>query len=169
MSEPIVFVSHHRVKPGKLDQLKSLAHEIWATVEMEKPRTLMNLADLNQDGTEVTFTHAFADIDAMQLHGQGADDRTARPTYTSSRSAPRSTGRRRRNRRRDARRSGRCWRNADALARVCGGIPPAGASLILRRALLQDPLQVCQEAFVLLWEHQPHHRRYDLHPPDTLI
>lgn len=49
------FVSHHRVKPGMLDQLKSLTREIWATVEMEKPQTLMNLADLNQDGTEVTY------------------------------------------------------------------------------------------------------------------
>lgn len=77
MPEPIVFVSHHRVKPGKLDELRSLTREIWASMEMEKPRTLMNLAYLNQDGTEVTFTHAFADIEAMQLHWQGADDRTA--------------------------------------------------------------------------------------------
>jgi hypothetical protein len=50
---------------------------MWATMEAEKPRTLMNLACLNQDGTEVTFMHAFADIEAMQLHWQGADDRTA--------------------------------------------------------------------------------------------
>jgi quinol monooxygenase YgiN len=77
MSEPIVFVSHHRVKPGKLDELKSLMREMWATMEVEKPRTLMNLAYINEDGTEVTFMHAFADIEAMQLHWQGADDRTA--------------------------------------------------------------------------------------------
>jgi len=77
MSEPIVFVSHHRVKRGKLDELKSLTHEMWATMEVEKPRTLMNLAFVNEDGTEVTFMHAFADIEAMQLHWQGADDRTA--------------------------------------------------------------------------------------------
>jgi hypothetical protein len=78
MSEPIVFVSHHRVKPGKLDELKSLMPEIWATMEVEKPRTLMNLAYLNEHGTEVAFMHAFADIEAMQLHWQGADDRAAR-------------------------------------------------------------------------------------------
>jgi hypothetical protein len=77
MSDPIVFVSHHRVKPGKLDELKSLTRELWATMEVEKPRTLMNLAYLNEDGTEVTFMHAFADIEAMQLHWHGADDRTA--------------------------------------------------------------------------------------------
>jgi hypothetical protein len=77
MSEPIMFVSHHRVKPGKLDELKSLTREIWATMEVEKPRTLMNLAYLHEDGTEVTFMHAFADVEAMQLHWRGAEDRTA--------------------------------------------------------------------------------------------
>lgn len=77
MSEPIVFVSRHRVKPGRVEELKSLTREMWATMEVEKPRTLMNLAYLNEDGTEVTFMHAFADIEGMQLHWQEADDRTA--------------------------------------------------------------------------------------------
>lgn len=36
----------------------------------------MNLAYLNDAGTEVTFLHAFADPEAMQLHWQGADKRT---------------------------------------------------------------------------------------------
>jgi hypothetical protein len=36
----------------------------------------MNIAYLNEDGTEVSFLHAFADIEAMQLHWQGADERT---------------------------------------------------------------------------------------------
>ena len=75
MPEPIVFISHHRVKPGKLEELKALTKEIWVGMETEKPRTLMNLAYLNEDGTEVTFIHAFADIEAMQLHWQGADER----------------------------------------------------------------------------------------------
>ena len=30
----------------------------------------MNLAYMNEEGTEVTFMHAFADIEAMQLHWQ---------------------------------------------------------------------------------------------------
>ena len=77
MSEPIVFISHHRVKPGKAEELKALMAEMWSVMEQEKPRTLMNLAYLNEDGTEVTFMHAFADIEAMQLHWQGAEDRTA--------------------------------------------------------------------------------------------
>src|SRR5438105_258670 len=76
MSGPIVFVSHHRVKPGKVEALKAITPEIWSAMETEKPRTLMNLAYLNEDGTEVAFLHAFADVEAMQVHWEGADDRT---------------------------------------------------------------------------------------------
>jgi len=76
MSEPIVFISHHRIKPGKADALKALTAEIWSTMEVEKPRTLMNLAYINEEETEATFMHAFADIEAMQLHWQGADERS---------------------------------------------------------------------------------------------
>jgi len=70
-----VFISHHRLKPGKFEELKSLMGEMWATMEVEKPRTLMNLAYRNEEGTEVSFMHAFADIEAMQLHWEGADER----------------------------------------------------------------------------------------------
>jgi quinol monooxygenase YgiN len=76
MFKPIVFISHHRIKPGKVEAMKALIAEIWSAMETEKPRTLMNLAFLNQEGTEVTFMHAFADIEAMRLHWQGADERT---------------------------------------------------------------------------------------------
>jgi len=76
VSEPIVFISHHRIKPGKAEALKALTAEIWSAMETEKPLTLMNLAFVNQEGTEVSFMHAFADIEGMQLHWQGADERT---------------------------------------------------------------------------------------------
>lgn len=75
MSDPIVFLSHHRIKPGKLEELSLLTREIWSTMEAEKPRTLMNLAYVNQQRTEVTFLHAFADPEAMALHWKGADER----------------------------------------------------------------------------------------------
>jgi hypothetical protein len=76
MSEPIVFISHHRIKPGKLRDLATLIRDMWANMEVEKPRTLMNLAYVNAEGTEVTFMHSFADPEAMALHWEGADDRT---------------------------------------------------------------------------------------------
>jgi quinol monooxygenase YgiN len=76
MPGPIVFVSHHRIKPGRAAELKALTKEMWTAMKAEKPRTLMNLSYFNEDETEVAFLHAFADIEAMQLHWQGADDRT---------------------------------------------------------------------------------------------
>jgi quinol monooxygenase YgiN len=75
MAGPIVFISHHRIKQGKAESLTALVPEIWATLEAEKPRTLLDLAYVNDDETEIAFMHAFADIEAMQLHWQGADDR----------------------------------------------------------------------------------------------
>ena len=76
MSEPIVFISHHRIKPGKAEALKALTAEIWSAMETEKPQTLMNLAFVNQEDAEVSFMHAFADIEGMRLHWQGADERS---------------------------------------------------------------------------------------------
>ena len=76
MSEPIVFVSHHRIKPGRAEALRALIPDIWADMEADKPRTLLNLAYINEEGTEAAFLHAFADVEAMQLHWQGADERS---------------------------------------------------------------------------------------------
>src|SRR5262245_4056114 len=75
MAGPIVFISHHRIKRGKLEELTALVPEIWASLEAEKPRTLVNLAYVNEDGTEVAFMHAFPDIEAMEAHWRGADER----------------------------------------------------------------------------------------------
>jgi hypothetical protein len=76
MPGPIVFISHHKIKPGKLQALEAVMKEMWAAMEVEKPRTLMNLAFVNEEGAEIAFLHAFADVESMQLHWQGAEDRT---------------------------------------------------------------------------------------------
>ena len=77
MSEPIVFVSHFRVKEGKLDGLKQLVGELTKQMNDEKPGTLVYLPYLSEDGTEMTIVHAFADAESMNLHWEGADDRTS--------------------------------------------------------------------------------------------
>ena len=38
----------------------------------------MNLAYMNEEGTQVSFLHAFADVEAMQLHWQGGVEGFAR-------------------------------------------------------------------------------------------
>jgi hypothetical protein len=76
MSDPIVFVSHFRVKEGKLDGLTQLSKPAAARLEAEKPDTLVFLSYLAADGTTASFVHAFADADSMDRHFEGADTRS---------------------------------------------------------------------------------------------
>jgi quinol monooxygenase YgiN len=76
MAEPIVYISHFRVKEGKLKDLRRLFREAAKSLEAEKPRTVVFLAYLNEDGTEATFVHVFPDAESMDVHVQGAEERT---------------------------------------------------------------------------------------------
>ena len=77
MGLPIVFISHFTIKAGMLDHLKLLAQEVATRLETEKPQTLVFLDFLNENGTEATFVHVFADPVAMDLHIEGADSRAS--------------------------------------------------------------------------------------------
>jgi len=76
MSEPIVFVSHFRIKEGKLEAFRQHTKETSPLLEAGKPRTSAFLPYLGDDG-RVTIVHVFADADAMDAHVQGADERSA--------------------------------------------------------------------------------------------
>ena len=76
MSQPIVFVSHFRVKEGKLEGARRPWQEASRRLEEEKPRTLVFLGYLDRDGTHVTMVHVFADADSMDLHVEGAGERS---------------------------------------------------------------------------------------------
>jgi quinol monooxygenase YgiN len=76
MSEPIVFISRFQIKEGKLNGLKQLSSEAAKLLQAEKPRTLVFLPYLNENGTQITIVHVFADADSMDLHVQGADERS---------------------------------------------------------------------------------------------
>lgn len=76
MGHPIVFISHFTIKAGKLNELKLLAQEVAARLDAEKPQTLVYLDYLNDNGTQATFVHVFADPVAMDLHFEGADSRS---------------------------------------------------------------------------------------------
>ena len=77
MPEPVVFISHFRVKEGKLDDLKRLAGEVEQSLREDKPRTAAWLIYLDEDGGKVSFVHCFPDAGAMDLHFEGSDERTA--------------------------------------------------------------------------------------------
>lgn len=77
MSEPVVFISHFKVKAGTLDALKRLSGEVGSGILAEKPRTVAYLMYLDNEGTEMTVVHCFPDADSMDLHFEGADERSA--------------------------------------------------------------------------------------------
>lgn len=77
MSDPVVFISHFKVKEGKLDELKRLAGEVEQSLREDKPRTAAWLVYLDADGTKVAFVHCFPDARSMDLHFEGSDERSA--------------------------------------------------------------------------------------------
>jgi quinol monooxygenase YgiN len=76
MSEPIVFISHFRVKEGRLDALRQLFEHGAPKLKAEKPRTLVFLAYLNEDDGHLTIIHVFSDAESMDVHFEGAADRS---------------------------------------------------------------------------------------------
>ena len=78
MSQPIVFVSHLRIKEGKLQALKESFREGVEFIKAGKPATIAFLVYLNSDGTQVNVVHIFPDADSMDRHMEGADDRVKR-------------------------------------------------------------------------------------------
>jgi hypothetical protein len=76
MPEPISFLSHFRIKDGQLDLVRQLTRETAARPQAEKPRTVLFLSYLDADGGTISFLHAFADAESMDLHFVGADERS---------------------------------------------------------------------------------------------
>lgn len=77
MSKPIVFISHLRIKEGALDAYPQMQHEASAQLEADKPQTLAFLPYMSADRRHVTIVHVFADAASMDLHFEGAEQRSA--------------------------------------------------------------------------------------------
>lgn len=75
MSEPVAFISRLRVRPGKLEALKAAWREAAASIEVDKPGTLVFLSFLDDAGEHVSVIHVFGDGEAMDRHFVGADER----------------------------------------------------------------------------------------------
>ena len=76
MAGPIAFISHFRVKEGKVDAFRQRESEVSRVLRADKPRTLVFLTYLNQDATAMTVVHVFADPESMDLHFQGSEERS---------------------------------------------------------------------------------------------
>lgn len=75
-AEPIVFISHSHVKPGKLEPLHAFLLEGTAALQAGKPKTRAFLAYLDDQETTLTIVHVFGDPAAMAAHIEGADERS---------------------------------------------------------------------------------------------
>lgn len=78
MSEPIVFISHNKLKEGKLDALNKVNQESFQLIKEQKPDTVVFLGYLGQESDDLTFVHVFPDAEAMDLHFEGAQERAKR-------------------------------------------------------------------------------------------
>lgn len=80
MTEPIVFISHNRVKAGRLEEYREHYRLSLPPIQAGKPGTLAQLAYENEDATQVTVLRFFPSAQALDLQIQGADERSKR-TY----------------------------------------------------------------------------------------
>ena len=78
MTEPIVLVSTHKIKEGKLDAFRKPSQEVAPLIEANKPQTIVFLGYVNKEGTEVTTVHVFPDAAGMELHMEGVGERAQR-------------------------------------------------------------------------------------------
>lgn len=76
MDEPIVFISHFRIKADQLDAFRTYFQEGAARLQAEKPRTVAFLAYADEAGTRASIVHVFPDAVAMDLHFEGAAERS---------------------------------------------------------------------------------------------
>jgi quinol monooxygenase YgiN len=76
MPEPIVFVSHFRIKEGSFDALKQLTLESSERLRAQKPHTVLFPSYVDEDRGVISFLHAFADAEAMDAHFVGSDERS---------------------------------------------------------------------------------------------
>ena len=76
MSEPIVFISHNRVKEGMLADFKKHYYDSIPPIEASKPDTLVQLAYVNEDDSEVDIVRLFPNAEGLDLQLQGADQRS---------------------------------------------------------------------------------------------
>ena len=76
MAEPIVFIVRHKIKEGRGEDFRRhYRGSVPRTLE-SKPRTSVQLAYENPQGTQVTVVRLLPDADALDLQLQGADERS---------------------------------------------------------------------------------------------
>jgi hypothetical protein len=76
MANPIVFISRNRIKAGMLDNFRIHYLDSVPSVELGKSSTLVQLAYVNEDATEVDIIRIFPDAESMDFQLTGVDERS---------------------------------------------------------------------------------------------
>lgn len=76
MTDPIVFIIRNRVKEGMLDDFKNHYKKSIPLTEKSKQGTIIQLAYINDDATNVDIIRVFPNAEALDQQLQGADRRT---------------------------------------------------------------------------------------------
>ena len=76
MTQPIVFISHSAIKPGKHEGFRAFIRSGADGLAAEKPGTVVFLAYLDEDASRVSIVHVFPDADAMNAHLEGVEERS---------------------------------------------------------------------------------------------
>lgn len=76
MTDPIIFISRNRIKEGLFNDFKRYYHDSVPRTESEKPDTLVQLAYVNENSTQVDIVRLFPNPEALDQQLRGADDRS---------------------------------------------------------------------------------------------
>jgi hypothetical protein len=76
MTDPIVFISRNRVLEGMFDDFRKHYLDSVPAIEAGKPGTLIQLAYVNKEASEVDIVRVFPSAEAMDQQLQGADVRS---------------------------------------------------------------------------------------------
>ena len=68
MTEPIVYVSTYRIKPGNAAEYARFYADLVRVVRANEPSLPAFLAFSTQDGGEITYVHVFPDAAALDRH-----------------------------------------------------------------------------------------------------
>jgi quinol monooxygenase YgiN len=70
MAAPFIFIGTHRLKEGKLQDLRHYEQELVALVEAKEPRLIAFHVFVNEDGTQATTIQVHPDAASMEFHMQ---------------------------------------------------------------------------------------------------
>ena len=68
MSGPLIFISHSKVKPGKLQDYQAQAADATDLVESEEPRMIAFNFYASEDGADVATVQVHPDAESLDLH-----------------------------------------------------------------------------------------------------